>query len=163
MRPRKGILLPVAALLTGAMLAIRPLQATPIRGAWRIVRTSLAAGAQPDFRDYTQAGLILFTARHYSLMYVEGNDARKEFANPALPTEAEKLAAFDSFVGHSGTYVIEDSIVAMNVEVAKVPNMTGPAFRSTFARFVYQIRGDTLFLTRRTPRGAFTMQLIRAE
>jgi hypothetical protein len=65
--------------------------------------------------------------------------------------------------GHSGTYVIEDSIVAMNVEVAKVPNMTGPAFRSTFARFVYQIRGDTLLLTRRTPRGAFTMQLIRAE
>jgi len=99
MRPRNGILLPVAALLTAAMLAMQPLQATPIRGAWRIVRTSLAAGAQPDFRDYTQAGLILFTARHYSLMYVEGNDARKEFANPALPTEAEKLGAFDSFVG----------------------------------------------------------------
>ena len=163
MRQWSRVLLPVAALLTAVMLGMQPAQSTPIRGAWRIVRTSLTAGEQPNFRDYTQAGVILFTARHYSLMYVEGNEPRKMWVNPLRPTDAEKLEAFESFAGHSGTYSLEDSIVAMNVDVAKVPNLMAPPFRSTFARFVYHIRGDTLLLARRTPQGAFVMQLTRAE
>ena len=83
------------------------------------------------------------------------------FQNPASPTDAEKLEAYDTFVGHSGTYSLEDSIVAMTVDVAKFPNLMGPELRSTFARFVYRIRGDTLLLTRRGPRGTFIMQLIK--
>ena len=163
MRQWNGVVLPVAASLTAVMLGMQPLQSNPIRGAWRIVRTSLAAGEQPKFQDYTQPGLILFTARHYSLMYVEGNEPRKKFVNPMQPTDAEKLEAFESFVGHSGTYSLQDSIVAMNVDVAKVPNLMEPPFRSTFARFVYRTKGDTLLLTRRTPQGAFIMQLVRVE
>ena len=138
-------------------------QSAPLHGAWRIVRTSLAAGEQPNFRTYTQPGLLLFTARHYSLMYVEGNESRKMFSDPARPTVAEKVDAFDTFVGHSGTYSLEGSIVVMDVEIAKLPNLTSPELRSTFARFEYQIAGDTLQLTRRTPRGAFAMQLMRAQ
>ena len=157
-----GFHLPVVVLLAAIMPSVHTPQGVPIRGAWRIVRTSLTAG-EPSFRDYTQPGLVLFTARHYSLMYVEGDAPRKIFRDPARPTDAEKLDAFDTFVGHSGTYSLEDSIIAMNVEVAKLPNLMGPALRSTFARFVYQIKGDTLFLTRRAMRGAFAMQLIRAE
>ena len=151
--------------LTAAALALgaQEPQSAPLQGAWRIVRTSLTTGEQPSFRNYTQPGLLLFTARHYSLMYVEGNAPRKMFLDPARPTDAEKADAFDTFVGHSGTYSLEDSIVAMHVEIAKLPNLMGPELRSTFARFAYQISGDTLRLTRRSPRGAFAMQLIRVQ
>jgi hypothetical protein len=153
------------ATLTAAVLAlgVHEAQATPLQGAWKIVRMSLTAGEQPSFSQYTQPGLVLFTARHYSLMYVEGNEPRQMFRDPFRPTDAEKVDAFDTFVGHSGTYSLEDSIVVMQVEIAKVPNLAGPELRSTFARFAYQIAGDTLRLTRRTPRGAFTMQLIRVQ
>ena len=138
-------------------------RSAPLQGAWKIVRASLTTGEQPSFRNYTQPGLVLFTARYYSLMYVEGNASRKMFLDPARPTDAEKVEAFDTFVGHSGTYALEDSIVAMHVEIAKLPNLMGPERRSSFARFAYQISGDTLRLTRRSPRGVFAMQLIRVE
>lgn len=52
------------------------------------------------------AGLVLFTDRHYSLMYVEGPAARAGYADARRPTDAEKIAAFDSFVGHTGWYAV---------------------------------------------------------
>jgi hypothetical protein len=161
---RNGFRLVLATVVatTVALGAHKP-QPTSLPGAWRIVRTSLTAGEQPSFRDYTQPGILLFTARHYSLMYVEGNEPRKSFRDPARPSDAEKVDAFDAFVAHAGTYLLEDSIVAMNIDIAKSPNLMGPQLRTTFARFAYQITGDTLRLTRRTPRGAFALQLVRAE
>lgn len=164
MRLRNAFLLSLVALF-----AIRPIEtrrqppSAALPGAWRIVRTSLTTSDQPSLVDYSQPGLLLFTARHYSLMYVEGNKARQMFRDPARPTEAEKLEAFDTFVGHSGTYSVADSLIAMQIEISKSPNLMGTELRNTFARFAYEIVGDTLRLTRRNPRGAFTMQLVRAK
>jgi hypothetical protein len=157
-------LLSIGALLTMSSLNIpgQPQPAT-LQGAWRIVRTSLTTEDKPSFVDYGQPSLLLFTARHYSLMYVEGNKTRQMFRDLTRPTEAEKLEAFDTFVGHSGTYSVADSIIAMQIEVSKSPNMMGTELRNTFARFAYQLEGDTLRLTRRNPRGTFTMQLIRTK
>ena len=56
-----------------------------------------------------------------------------------------------------------DSVIAMEIEIAKSPNLMGPELRSTFARFEYQVTGDTMLLTRRNPRGVFSMQLMRAK
>jgi hypothetical protein len=164
MRLRNAFLLSLVALLTITPIETRgqpPSVALP--GAWRIVRTSLTTSDQPSFVDYSQPGLLLFTARHYSLTYVEGNKTRQMFQDPARPTEAEKLDAFDTFVGHSGTYSVADSLIAMQIEISKSPNLMGTELRNTFARFAYEIVGDTLRLTRRNPRGAFTMQLVRAK
>ena len=158
------------ALLSGAALLTMSSFNTPgqpqpatLQGAWKIVRTSLTTEDKPNLVDYGQPSLLLFTARHYSLMYVEGNKTRQMFRDLTRPTEAEKLEAFDTFAGHSGTYTVVDSIIAMEVEVSKWPNMMGAELRSTFARFAYRIVGDTLRLTRRNPRGTFTMQLIRTK
>jgi hypothetical protein len=164
MRLRNAFLVSLVALLTITPIETRgqpPSVALP--GAWRIVRTSLTTSDQPSVVDYSQPGLLLFTARHYSLMYVEGNKTRQMFQDPARPTEAEKLDAFDTFVGHSGTYSVADSLIAMQIEISKSPNLMGTELRNTFARFAYEMVGDTLRLTRRNPRGAFTMQLVRAK
>ena len=162
MRLQNAFLVSLVALLTISPVKGQP-QAAALMGAWRIVRTSLTANDQPSLVDYGQPGLLLFTAGHYSLMYVEGNKTRQMFRDPARPTEAEKLEAFDSFAGHSGTYAVADSMIAMQIEISKSPNLMGTELRNTFARFAYQIAGDTLRLTRRNPRGTFTMQLVRAR
>jgi hypothetical protein len=124
---------------------------------------SLAGGGRSTRNDSPQPGLVLFTDRHYSLMYVEGNQPRKLFANLQQVTEAEKVEAFDTFVGHSGTYSIADSVIAMQVIISKLPNLMVGDVGNSFMRFAHQMTGDTLRLTRWNPRGSFTMILVRAR
>lgn len=134
-----------------------------LRGAWRVIRMSLTAAGQTTTNNSPQPGLVLFTGKHYSLMYVEGSQPRKLFADATSPTDDEKIEAYDTFVGHSGTYTITDSVIAMLPDLAKAPHMMTGEMRSTFFRFAHHISGDTLRLTRWNPRGAFTMILVRAE
>lgn len=137
--------------------------AEPLHGAWRVIQSSLTTGETKTTNASPQPGLVLFTDRHYSLMYVEGQLPRKPFTDPIRPTDAEKLEAYETFVGHSGTYSVSDSLIAMEVVISKWPNLMGTELRTSFARFAYRIGGDTLRLTRRSPRAVFTMTLLRVE
>ncbi len=75
---QKAFLLSLVALVTIGPLESRGQpQAPALLGAWRIVRTSLTTSDQPSLVDCGQPGLLLFTAGHYSLMYVEGNKTRQ--------------------------------------------------------------------------------------
>ena len=140
-----------------------PRSAEPLHGAWRIIQSSLTTGETKTTNASPQPGLVLFTDRHYSLMYVEGQLPRKPFTDPIRPTDAEKLEAYETFVGHSGTYSVSDTLIAMEVVISKWPNLMGTELRTSFARFAYHIGGDTLRLTRRSPRAVFTMTLLRVE
>jgi hypothetical protein len=124
---------------------------------------SLAGVGRTTTNNSPQPGLVLFTGRHYSLMYVEGTQPRKLFADPQRITDAEKIDAFDTFVGHTGTYRIADSVIAMQAVIAKLPNLVQSDLGDSFMRFAHQITGDTLRLTRWNPRGTFTMTLVRAN
>jgi hypothetical protein len=159
--PRGKILfMALASILGNAGFAVHV--SAQLRGAWTLTQSSLAGRDTTITNGSPQPGLVLFTERHYSLMYVEGSQPRVPFADPVRPTDAEKLTAFDTFVGHSGTYTVVDSTVQMHVIVAKHPSMMGTDMRTSFARFVYRIVGDTLWLTRRSGAGTFTMRLVRA-
>lgn len=158
------ILVPFTVLLgvaPGRAAGPRPLES--LHGAWRVIQKSLTSQDSTATDSSPQPGLVLFTERHYSLMYVEGNKPRTQFTDPARPTDAEKVEAYDTFVGHSGAYTVSDSMVAMQVVVSKAPYLMGTDLRSSFARFAYHIAKDTLRLTRRGPRGNFTMILVRVE
>ena len=112
---------------------------------------SLAGGGRSTTNNSPQPGLVLFTDRHYSLMYVEGGQTRRLFADPQRVTGAEKVEAFDTFVGHSGTYSITDSVITMQVVISKSPNLMSGDLANTFMRFAHQTTGDTLRLTRWNP------------
>lgn len=135
----------------------------PLRGAWKLVFASLTTNDVTTSNASPQPGLVLFTERHYSLMYVEGSAPRVQFADPLRPTEAEKVVAYDTFVGHSGSYSLSDSLVKMQPVISKSPNLMGNALGAGFATFAYSLVGDTLRLTRRGRAGDFTMKLVRAE
>ena len=134
-----------------------------LRGAWNVISMSLSGTGGTTTNDSPQPGLVLFTERHYSVMYVEGSAPRKPFADAQRATDAEKIVAFDTFAGHTGTYAVADSMIAMQVIVAKLPNLMTGELSTTFMRFAHRVTGDTLRMTRRTPRGAFTMLLVRAR
>jgi len=135
-----------------------------LTGAWKLVFASLtAANGVTTSNASPQPGFVLFTKSHYSLMYVEGSAPRAPFADPLRPTEAEKLLAFDTFVGHSGSYSVSDSLVKMQPLISKSPSLMGNAMGAGFATFAYSIAGDTLRLTRYARAGNFTMKLVRAE
>lgn len=153
-------LLMLAFLGHGAPTAQR---ASPLEGAWKLVESSLGNSDTVSVNRSPQPGLVLFTRRHYSLMYVEGTAPRKPFVDPFGATDAEKLVAFDTFAGHTGTFAVNDSVVEMTIVVSKNPSLASPDMRSSFARFVYRISGDSLVLRRQAPRGAFTMKLVRAD
>jgi hypothetical protein len=62
----------------------------------------------------------------------------------ARPTDAEKVAAFNSFIANSGTYVVSDSTIEMRMVVAKTPNVMGQT-----QTYLYRLSGDSLSLTGR--------------
>jgi hypothetical protein len=89
-----------------------------------------------------QPNLFLFTDRHYSMMRVTGNQPRTLAAKDSV-TDAEKLAAYDSFVANSGTYEVADSTLTTHPIVARSPNfMSGGSDKYTF-----RVSGDTLWLS----------------
>ena len=124
-----------------------------LEGAWKTTEFSLVS---PD-TSYTisdpQPSLYVFLKRHYSIMYVPGDEPRELFGGdqPVLgaaePTDAEKVVAFNSFIANSGTYELTDSMLTTRPMVAKTPNfMAGGSLT-----FTYEIEGDGLRLTLRLP------------
>ncbi len=124
-----------------------------LEGAWETTEVSFVS---PD-TSYTindpQPSLYVFLERHYSIMYVPGDEPRELFAGdqPVLgavePTDAEKVTAFNSFIANSGTYEATDSTLSTRPVVSKTPNFMA----SGSLTFTYQVVDDNLHLTIRPP------------
>ena len=144
-KPRFGLLLVLLSCMVVTGGSTFP-SIPQLHGAWKLVHSSLAGRDTTIINSSPQPGLVIFTERHYSLMYVEGSAPRVPFADPARPTDAERLRAYDTFVGHSGSYSVVDSIIQMHIVIAKHPSMMGTELRTSFAQFAYRILADTLWL-----------------
>src|SRR5687767_14335521 len=94
----------VGVLSLGVVVTAQGTGRQPIEGAWRMTEI-VVAGAGASRVQAPQPSLLIFSGRHYSMMYVGGNEPRKLSAAED-PTTTEKLAAFDSFVANTGTYEI---------------------------------------------------------
>ena len=83
--------------------------------------------------------MFIFAKNHYSLMWVPGSVPRTLFKTQ-VPTNDEKLAAFDSLVASSGTYEVSGSRVTFRMILAKGPN-------ATFIDEQFSVDGDVMTLT----------------
>ena len=89
-----------------------------------------------------QPSVYLFVDGHYSMMRVTGNQPRALAATDSV-TDAEKLAAYDSFIANSGKYEVADSTLTIHPVVARSPNfMSGGS-----DRYHFRVSGDTLWLS----------------
>ena len=114
---------------------------SPLEGAWSVVSISVT-GPDSAANTMVQPSLFLFDDRHYSMMRVTGNQPRTLAAADSV-TNAEKLAAYDSFVANTGTYEVMDSTITIHPVVARSPNfMSGGS-----DKYVFRVSGDTLWLS----------------
>ena len=124
-------------------------QGSALQGAWQTTEVSFTSPDSSWTETSPQPSLTIFAEQHYSIMFVPGTEPRSLFAGDEAtfgsfePTDAEKLAAYDSFIANSGTYQVSGSTLTTQPMVAKNPNfMSGGSLV-----FTYQIEGDTLRLT----------------
>lgn len=136
------VLLLVTMLST--MLAAQSSSRGPLEGAWRVAEI-VVTGANASNTPNPQPGLLIFTRTHYSFMWVPGNQARTLF-KAEDPTNDEKMTAFDSFIGNTGTYEVSGTTLTTRPMVARFPNCMGGAF----LRYQFRVEGNTLSLTQKS-------------
>src|SRR5213595_405444 len=71
-----------------------------LAGAWKIAHAVYSAPDTILMLTDPQPSLCIFTDHQYSMMYVQGTTPRALFRE-STPTDAEKIAAFDSFIANS--------------------------------------------------------------
>jgi hypothetical protein len=99
-------------------------------------------GADSPAGPTVQPSVYLFGDTHYSMMRVTGNQPRALAAADSV-TDAEKLAAYDSFIANAGTYEVADSTITIHPVVARSPNfMSGGS-----DKYHFRVSGDTLWLS----------------
>jgi len=130
--------------LLGTVLSAQGSVRRPIEGTWKVTEI-VVTGADASNVPNPQPSLVIFTPRHYSMMYVTGSQPRKPFTAEA-PTNAEKLAAFDSFVANSGTYDVARTTVTFHPIVARNPGFMAGGFD----KYQFRIEGTTLSLTNKS-------------
>ena len=111
-----------------------------IEGAWKVTEI-VVTGADASNVSTPQPGLIIFTQKYYSVMWIPGNQPRALFKGED-PTNEEKIAAYNSFVANSGTYDVAGETLNLHPMVARSPNfMAGGVSKNQF-----RIEGTTLWL-----------------
>ncbi len=134
----------------------------PLEGAWKGVQSSFTSPDTNWTNTSPQPSLFLFTRHHYSEMFARG--PRALFKERFRPTDAERLAAYNSFIANCGTYLMIDSTITTSPIVARNPNfMAGEWFHT----FVYRVQSDSLWLTLTSPAWApeaeLRLTLVRLE
>ena len=134
-----------AAPIAFAVLAVTLLTAcerkesaeSPLEGAWGVASIHVTG---PDSANTTvQPSLYLFGDKHYSMFRVTGNRA---WAATDSATDAERLAAYKSFIANTGTYEVADSTLTTHPIVARSPNFMGGS-----DIYHFRVSGDTLWLS----------------
>lgn len=109
-----------------------------LEGVWKATEI-VVTGAGAYAVSAPQPGLFIFTKSHYSWMWVPGGTPRALFKTE-VPTNEEKLAAFDSLMASSGTYELNGSTATFRPIVTRGPNIVS-------INEQFRIEGDTLTLT----------------
>jgi hypothetical protein len=120
-----------------------------LHGVWKVTEVaSRTPGGEWEVRPSPYLSQYIFTARHYSYMYVPGAGPRKTIAgDPNRPTDAEKVEAYNSFIGASGTYHLSGGTLTLIALVYKNPNeMNGKPLTYTA-----EVDGNTLRMTIANP------------
>jgi hypothetical protein len=111
-----------------------------IEGVWKVTEIVVTGEDASNVRS-PQPGLIIFTQKHYSVMWIPGNQPRTLFKGES-PTNEEKIAAYDSFVANAGTYEVAEQTLTLHPVVSRSPNfMAGGSAKNQF-----RIEGTTLWL-----------------
>ena len=121
-----------------------------LQGDWGLVSWTIE---YPDSGRSTQPfgadaeGLLMYSAGgHMSAILQTRNRPKLSRANLAVVPDAEKAAAFGSYLQYAGTWTVQDGKVLHTVRFAMNPNLTG-----TVQVRAIGFEGDLLVLTAEEP------------
>jgi len=122
-------------------VAPAPVLGQTLEGVWKPVVVVIDSGASSGrHTSDVQPGLMIFTKRHYSMVFVQGFAPRPQLSDSANDEELGRV--FTPFTANAGTYQRNDSTITFTPIVAKVPAvMSGTPF-TLRAR----TKGDTLWV-----------------
>src|SRR5262245_44856315 len=88
----------------------------PLVGAWKVTRIE-----NPDAAPLVnpQAGLYLFTEKHYSAVRLNGSKPLPDYASNDVATQAEKAAVLDMLYLNTGGYSVSGNKLTLSPQVAK--------------------------------------------
>jgi len=86
--------------------------------------------------------LIIFTKKHYSIVWMPGDTAIEAFAERWSPTNEEKIQRYEEIVVNTGTYEIEGTQIEVRPVIARIPEFIGGLMI-----YEYEKLGDSLTLT----------------
>src|SRR5678810_559158 len=132
------------ATMLSTMLAAQSSSRGVLEGAWRVAEI-VVTGANASTTSNPQPGLFVFTRKHYSFWRASGDQPRPLFKG--APTNAEKIMAFNSFAGTTGTYEMSGTTLTVRPVVARTPNCMGGG---AFLTYQFRVDGNTLSLTQKS-------------
>jgi len=107
-------------------------------GVWQVTEIR-RQGAEGSMMTEPFPNLVIFTPRHYSMIWALG--AGDPFAERWKPTDEEKVRRFDSMVVNAGTYEIDGVTLTAHPTVARIPDFIGGKLICEF-----HVENDTLRL-----------------
>ena len=128
-----------------------------IRGVWHVVERSFTTPDTSWAVGDPQPGQYFFGETHFSVQEIRESGPRTLFGDHT--TDLERLAAFDVFHAHSGTYEVTDSMLTIVPTLAKSPNSMDGSSHT----YNYLIEGDRLSITRVADGTIRVTTLIRVE
>ena len=149
----RSLLVLAAALMVVPSAAFAQEDHSSVMGAWLLTGVTTADGVE----QMQHPGLWIYTSTHYSTMFVIGDEARGDSSEE--DTDADKLAAYESFIANSGRYEIEGDQLTTHAYVAKFPNYMH-AFPDNDVVYTFAVDGDMMTLT---TGGGTTITLRRVE
>jgi hypothetical protein len=113
-------------------------------GVWREDRILVTRRDGSLITVRPEASIYVVTGAYYSMMATFGVRPRPVFKS-LVPTDSEKIVAFDTFWGHSGRYELAGDTITLHPIVAKSPNLMAGGFQ----KFRLRASADTLWLSGR--------------
>jgi hypothetical protein len=135
-----SLLLFASALLTAT--ADAQAKAPVLAGAWRMTEMKRTGPRAETLKS--APGLLVFTSKYWSRMYVESDQPRTEIRDVEKATAAEMIATWGPFVAASGTYEVSGNTLTTRALIAKNPNVMEPG---NFSVYTFKIEGNTLTMT----------------
>jgi hypothetical protein len=132
-------------LLTTALLIVSAdaqSKAPVLTGAWRLTEMKKTGPNAETLKN--PPGLLIFTSKHWSRMYVDSGQPRPEIRDLKTAAPAEIIASWGPFVAASGTYEVSGNTVTCRALIAKNPNVVGPG---NFSIYTFKIEGNMLTMT----------------
>ena len=153
---RSFLTIALLVMLTSAVVwRVGSAQDVDVQGAWLVSGMTDSTGAEIG----NQPGLYIFTGTHYSIMFVPGTEPRAQYDGDVGPTDADRLAAYQSIIANSGRYQVSGDQLSYQAYVAKDPNYMGGFPDNSVVVKVHRA-GDTLHITYPTAGVLVTLQRV---